>query len=51
MPVSDSDCAIITTPITASARLTSYEISWLTARIDPKRLYLELDDQPPIRNP
>ncbi len=51
IPVSDSDWLIITTPITASARLTSYDTSWETARIEPNSEYLELDDQPPTRNP
>src|SRR5690348_1331734 len=51
MSGSESDCAMTTTPSTASASETSYEPSWAHVRMEPRSEYFDSDDQPPTMKP
>src|SRR5918992_3334912 len=50
-PVSESVCAISTTPRTLSASETSYETSCAQVRIEPSSEYFEREAQPPTMKP
>jgi hypothetical protein len=49
--VSESEPAVMITPINASPCETSYEISWAAARIAPRKEYFEPEAQPPSISP